>query len=169
MGQVDIDGIKTAVKNIIDAANTTTGSPIDVSAGLNTRLVRVLKINPTRIPIQPSLFPYVTIYATGKDPIEQETIGHKGNQASAMRKATLNLDVFGCVFEPLVPDVNEDQGVENIERLMENVEEVLRSNVNLNGTVTWAMPSRCQYEDIPYDEEAALRAGILELECTIYY
>ena len=169
MGQTNIDGIKTAIKAIFDTANTTTGSPIDISAGLNTRLSRVFKVNPARLPIQASLFPYLTIYATTKDPIEQITIGHKGNQASAMRKATLNLDIFGCVFEPLVPDINEDQGVENIERLMENVEEVLRSNPTMGGTVAWAMPTRCQYEDIPYDEGSSLRAGILELECTIHY
>jgi hypothetical protein len=168
MAQVDLDGIKGALKSILDAANTTTGSPIDLSNGLNTRVQRVMNIDPNRIVPQPSWFPFITTVVSDKD-IEQITMGHAGSQASARREADITLDLFAACYEPLFSDINEDQGQENIEQLMENLEEVLRSNPKLSDTVDWAIPSGVRYGDIPYDEETHCRAGILTLECKVYY
>jgi hypothetical protein len=168
MAQVDIDGIKSAIKTILDAANTTTGSPIDLSSGMASRVQRVLMVHPNRIQIQPSHFPFISIYARDKS-IEQQTIGHKGNQTSALRKAVLQLDIFAACYEPFFSNVNEDQGAENTEQLLENIEEVLRSNVTINGTCHWAIPSRSQFDEIPWDEEAHLRAGILTYDVTVFY
>lgn len=168
MAQVDIDGIKGAIKSILDAANTTTGSPIDLSAGLATRVQRVMTIDPSRIVPQPSFFPFITVVARSKD-IEQQTIGHKGNQTSALRLGVLSVDIIAASYEPFFTNLNEDQGAENTEQLMENIEEILRANVDLNSTCSWAHPVRLQLDGIPWDEEAHLRAGILSLECKVFY
>lgn len=168
MGQVDIDGIKTQLKSILDTANTTTGSPIDLSLNMDTRVSRVMMIHPSRIPIQPSFFPFVTMFIADKS-IEQKTMGHRGSQASALREGILTIDVIGAVYEPFFDDINQDQGSENVEQLMENIEEVLKSNSSLNSTVSWQMPTRIQFDQIPYDEEAHLRTGIINLECKIFY
>lgn len=172
MGQVNYDTIKTNLKSILDAANTTTGSPIDLSANMNTRVARVLKIDPKRIPIQPSHFPYVTMFVQNKE-IRQITMGNKGSQASALREGILSLVVVGCCYEPFFTDINEDQGSENVERLMENIEEILRSNPSLNHTSTsWILTDNgmnIQYDDIRYDEETHLRAGILTLDFKVHY
>ena len=168
MTQISIDTIKTNIKSILDAANTTTGSPIDLSAGINTRVSRVLKLHPGRIQIQPSFFPYITMYVSKID-IEQVTLGNKGSQASALRKGIVNLDIVGCCYEPFFTDLNEDQGEENVERLMQNIEEILRSNPTLNLTSTaWAIATSHEFADT-YSEEAHLRAGIFTVQFKVHY
>lgn len=169
MPQVNIDTIKTGLKSLLDTANTTTGTPVDLSAGMNTRVARVLKIHPGRIPIQPSFFPYVSMFISDKK-IEQVTFGTRGTQASSLRQGLLSIQIVGCCYEPFFTDLNEDQGAENVEKLMENIEEIIRTTPNLNYTSTaWATPDRVQYDDVPYDEEAHLRAGILTLDFKVHY
>lgn len=169
MTQINIDTIKTNIKSILDAANTTTGSPIDLSSGLATRVSRVLKIHPGRIQIQPSHFPYVTMYISKID-IEQITMGQRGSQASALRQGVVTLDIVGCCYEPFFTDINEDQGEENVERLMQNIEEILRSNPQLSYTSTaWLKPRYHEFADTVYSEEAHLRAGILTYEFKVHY
>ena len=168
MTQISLDTIKTNIKSILEAANTTTGSPIDLSAGLNTRVAKVLKLHPGRVPIQPSHFPYVTAYVSRID-IEQITMGNRGSQATALRQGRVQLDVVGCCYEPFFSDLNEDQGEENVERLMQNIEEVLRSNHNLGYTSTaWLKPISIEFADT-FSEEAHLRAGILTYELKVHY
>lgn len=168
MTQINIDTIKTNLKSILDLANTTTGSPIDLSAGLGTRVQRVLKIHPGRIAIQPSQYPYISMYVPRID-IEQITVGNRGSQATALRQGLVTVDVVGCCYEPFFTDLNEDQGQENVERLMQNIEEVLRSNHNLNYTSTaWVKPISHEFVDT-LSEEAHLRAGIMTLQFKVHY
>ena len=168
MAQVDIANIKTQIKSILDAANTTTGSPIDLSAGMNTRVQQVLKIHPLKIAVDPGSFPFVSMYVDSKE-IEQITMGHKGSQASALRQAELIINIACAVQEPLITTVREDQGDENCEQLMENVEEILRSNTNLNSSIDWCFPETAQYHDEPWDERNFIRGAILPLRCKVFY
>jgi hypothetical protein len=168
MPRVNIDNIKTQIKSILDSANTTTGSPIDLSNNLDTRVQQVLKINPSKVYVDPGSFPFVSVYAENKD-IEQQTMGHKGNQTSALRRADLTLNVVCTVQEPLIESVKADETDENCETLMENIEEILRANVDLNSTVSWAIPDNVSYHDAPWDERNVIRGAIMSLQCTVYY
>lgn len=168
MAQIDIDGIKSAVKSILDAANTTTGSPIDLSSGLATRVNRVLKVDPNRIMIQPSFYPFITIVASDKQ-LQQTSIGVGGNMTNAKRQADLTLDIFCACHEPFVTNINEDQGAENAEKLAENIEEILRANTTLNSTVKWSVPRETIWDNAQVDEETNLRAAIIPLVCRVYY
>ena len=168
MPQVSITNIKTQIKSILDSANTTTGSPIDLSANLDTRVQQVLKVHPAKIYIDPGSFPFVSVFTENKD-IEQQTMGHKGNQTSALRRADLTLSIAAAVQEPLIETVKADESDENVETLMENIEEVLRANVNLNSSVTWAIPSNVAYHQEPWDEQTIIRGALMSLECTVYY
>lgn len=167
MAQVNLDGIKTQLKSILDAANTTTGSPIDLSAGIETRVAQVMKVHPGRVPIQPNFLPYVTMFYDRKT-LEQLTMG-TGNQANATRLSVIDLNIVGAVYEPNITDLAEDQGAENCEKLMENIEEILRSNHNINSTVAWSFPREVVYDEIQFSEEASLRAGVLTLQCKVFY
>lgn len=164
MPMVNIDGIKTAIKTILDDANTTTAT-IDLSGGLATRVRNVSKVHPIRIAQQPSRIPCVTITADRKT-VEPLTIGVTGQ---GLRKAVFTLQVIGLCHEPFFTDKNEDQGAENCERLMENIEAILRDNVQLNNNVSWAFPTTVQYDEIRLDEQTNLRAGLMFLECKIHY
>ena len=168
MGQVDIDGIKTQIKSILDTANTTTASPIDLSAGLRRRVQKVLKIHPLKIYTEPVLFPWVSMYIESKE-IEQITMGHRGSQSTALRQAELIVNIACAVQEPLITDLNEDQSDENVEKLMENVEEIIRSSPDLNSTVSWSFPDSAEFHDVPWDERTFIRGALLPLRCKVFY
>lgn len=166
MAQIDLNGLKTAIKSILDTANTTTGSPIDLSQNLNDRVQQVLKVHPGRISIQASFYPYITMFIDDKA-IELASIAR--NQVSAKRLAELEINIVGAVSENIITSVNADDADEEIEALMENIEEVLRSNDTVNSTVKWAKPTRVNYHGAAFDEESIIRAATMTFNATVEY
>jgi hypothetical protein len=167
MPQINIDNIKTQFKTILDTANTTTASPVDLSDGLARRVQRVMKIHPGRIQVQASFIPFVTIWA---DSVDLEPLDICKNQVTAQREANFTFKVAVACFEPFpASDNDEDQGSENCEKLIENVEQILRSNQDLNSAVKWQFPDRIEFDETQYSEETNLRAAIMDLNCRIYY
>ena len=166
MAQVDLNTIKANIKTILDAANTTTGSPIDLSANMNERVNRIMKTHPGKIPQQTSFFPLVTMYYDGKD-VEIETIA--ATQAKARRISKVDLKIVAIVQESLVSSVDEDESDEQIEVLIENVEEVLRSNDTLSNSVKWHKPIDVQFHAAEFDEMTIIRAATLTIELTVEY
>lgn len=163
---IDINNLKTQIKSILDTANSASAT-YDLSTGLSTRVKKVFKINPLLLPIQNTLFPYVSIYTTGKD-VEHATIAK--NQLSAKRKATINFELVGAVWISQVTDITVDPADEEIEKLMENIEEVIRRSDTLNSTVDWTTVDDITYHSVPIvSEQAHLRAGALSLSATLFY
>lgn len=162
---IDIGNIKTQFKSIMDTANTATAD-YDLSTGMDHRVAKVLKINPALIPVQTSFFPYVTISAGIKD-IKLVTIIK--NQQTAKRFGEISFNVVGAVWERLVSDVTDDDADEEIEKLMENVEEIVRRNFKLNDSVKWTMPESTEYHALPIGEETAMRVGLFSLTAKIEY
>jgi len=166
MAQIDLNGLKTAIKSILDTANTTTGSPIDLSKSLNNRIQQVLKVHPGRISIQASFYPYITMFIDDKS-IELTTIAV--NQVKARRTADVEINIVGAVSENIITNVNADDADEEIEVLMENIEEIMRSNDTVNGTVKWAKPGRVNYHGAAFDEESIIRAATMTFNATVEY
>lgn len=166
--RVDINGIKEAIQNVLDAANTTTASPIDLSSGLSNskRVRKVLKIHPEMIKPQASFFPLVTCYIPEKT-IKTETI--KGSQLNNQRRATVEVSVLGSIYNSNLVTVDEDPADEDISLLMENIELILRGSTDLNTKVNWQRPSSCKYYTTVLNQQTHLRSGILTLECEVYY
>lgn len=162
---VDLNSIKTQMKSIFLSANTTTAD-YNLSSGMDKTVQKILKVNPLKIPIQPSFFPYVTIYTDSKSP-ELETIAK--NQQIGTRSAELNLTIIGAVWDSIISDVTADDADEEIERLMENVEEVIRRNHTINSTVKWTKPTSISYHSLPLDEQASMRVGAMNLMCKVFY
>lgn len=167
MSQINISQLKTDIKSLFDAANTTTANPVDLSNGLNTRVQNVFKINPEKLPIQASLFPALTMFVESKS-IAQDGIAL--NQVNARRKGELEIKIMGAVWQNTYTNVSTDDADEEIEQLMENVEQILRNNPTLGNTqVNWALPLDCTFHTGILNEEAHMRAGILSLRAHIYY
>ena len=162
---INIAGIKTAFKSVMDTANNS-GAAYDLSTGMSKRVQKVFMVNPAKIAIQASLYPFVTI-ALEEKPIEQATMAK--DQTNAKRRSDLEFGVWAAVWENTLTDVTKDDAQEEIEKLMENVEEVIRRNYKLNNTVGWSMPQRVQYFTVPVDEEAFLRVGFMPLICRVDY
>lgn len=166
---VDLNGIKESIQNLLLAANTSTASPINLSAGLTATcgvVQRIWKINPEKIIPQPSIFPLVTCYVTDKT-IKQDQIAK--DQLSAKRRATVSVDIVGTIWNSNIVNIDEDPADENINTLMENVELVLRSDFNLGGTVNWQRTTGCKFYTSILNEQTHLRSGILKLECEVFY
>lgn len=162
---VDLSNIKTQFKSILDAANTTTAAYY-LSTGLNTKVQKVLKVNPSKITPQASFFPWVTIFADRKD-IELTTIAK--DQITGKRAGQISFNVVGAVWEPNFSEPTEDEADENIEILMENVEELVRRNFKLNNSVSWSRPDNVSYHSLAIDENEVMRVGVMELVCRVDY
>ena len=153
---VNISDIKTQFKSIMDAANIV-GATYYLSTGMNKPVNKVFKVNPLKIPITATKYPYVTIYSDIKD-IQQTNI----NTTFKIAKfgANLSMLVVGGVWETKVTNETEDNADEEIEKLMENIEEILRRNHTLNGTVKWCKLERVEYHTLPISEDVHIRYGV---------
>ena len=163
---LDLNNIKEQIQTVLQASNTTTGSPIDLSVNLTTRVQQILKTDLERIPIQPSFFPAITCWVDSKT-IEADSMAR--NASNAQRKAEIDVKVAGVIWNSNFATVDEDPADEDIENLMENIEEVLRSNHTLNNAVLWAFPDEVKYFSSGVDEQTHFRIGIMNLKMTVYY
>lgn len=162
---IDLNNLKTQIKSILDTANTTTATH-DLSSGMSRRVQQVAKTNIEKINIQGSLWPAVCIYTNGKS-IEQQTISR--DQLSAVRESTINITIAGLVFNPIFSTLPEDPADEDIEKLMENIEQIMRANPTINSTSTWSFPLDVSYHSGIIEEETHARVGIMNFEMTVHY
>ena len=162
---INLGTLKENIQTILQAANTTTAS-VDISSGLETRVQRVMKVNPARVPIQASFYPYVTVYIDRKEP-KNTTISK--NQATGKRKAEIDVKIIGAVWNSTVNDEELDPADDDAEKLMESVEEVLRSNSDLSGFCEWSYPTMITYHNVQIEEDTHLRAGIMNLKVIKFY
>lgn len=165
MAVIDLNSLKDNIKSALDTANTTTASQ-DLSNGLSKRVQKVLRLNVERIPVQSTLFPYVTCYITSRS-IELPTF--RIDQVSTYRKTVVDVKVVGAVYNSLVNDQTADAADEDCELLMENIEEVMRGDTDLSGLIDWHKPSTITYHNQALDDGAIARVGIMALECTDFY
>lgn len=166
--RVALNSIKEAVQNMFLTANTTTASPIDLSANLSNskRVKKILKVNPEMIIPQASFFPLVTCYVDSKD-ISRDDIAQ--NQLQTKRRATVDLKIVASVWNNNIVSVDEDPADEDINYLMENIELILRSDHTLGGTVTWQKPVDLKYFTSTMNVQNHIRTGILTLQCSVFY
>lgn len=168
--RTDLVGIKEAIQNVLDAANTTTASPIDLSYGLanSKRVKKVLKVHPEMIRPQASFFPLVTCYISEKI-INNETIA--AGQLNSQRRSTVVVNVLGSVWNSNFSAVDEDPADEDINVMMENIELILRGATAtiLNGKINWQKPTGCKYYTTILNQQTHLRSGILTYECEVFY
>lgn len=164
-GQVDLNNILDQIKYVFTVSNTTTASPIDLSSNLSTRVQYIGTLHPEKIPLQASFYPFVTCYVTSKD-IETKTIAV--NQLRGKRKAVVNIDIVGAVFNTTITDSTKDNSDRDCNYLMENLEYCLRAYETLNSATTWQFGTQVNYYD-SVSEQGYLRAGIFSLKGSIYY
>jgi len=165
MAVVDLNDIKEQVQTKLQSANTTSSSN-DLSDNLPTRVQRIVKTNSTRIPIQATWYPYVSIHI-GDKITDTEVIATSNEYGKRM--GTVNMQIIGGVWNSIFEDVDEDLSDEDCENLMMNIEAILAEDVTLSDSVTWHQPTVVQYHNIALDEGANLRVGIMNVQCTVFY
>lgn len=162
-GLVNFAQIKENIRYILAQANTTTCA-FDLSGGLSgtKRVKRVASKHPGRIPFAPQEYPYVTLFVDSKD-IEMDDIAK--NQKNAKRKHIIRLKIVGGVVNNSVKEnPTLDKADDDCERLMENIEEVLRRYPTLDGECLWHKTVGVTYHNRAFDEETHLRVGVLSLD-----
>jgi hypothetical protein len=164
-GTVDLNNILEQIRYVLNQNNTTTASPVDVSNNMTRRVQHVAKIHPLKIPVQPSLYPFITCYITGKE-IEEKTISK--NQLNAKRRANVNIEIVGAVWNNIMSTMTSDPADQDCNYLLENIEYCLRAYDNLSGATSWQFGDSVKYYD-SIQEDAHLRAGVLLLKATVYY
>jgi hypothetical protein len=163
---VDLVGIKEKIQTILENANVSSNSPRDLSYLMTTRVQKILKVNPNKIPAQASFYPFVTIFTDSKD-IENKGIAK--NQFTPKREAEIDFKIVGAIANFNLTDETEDPAEEDCEKLMENIEEILRDNHNLDSTVDWAWPTNVTYHNAQIDEDTHVRAAVMNFRVKIFY
>lgn len=169
MSRLDLSGIKSEVQSILETANTTTGSPIDLSTSMTDRVKKVLQINVERIPIQPSFFPCITMFYGGKQ-VELKDIA--GSMLNSRRRGDIDLKIVGIVWIDNMNTSNfqyKDLADNEIENLMENIEQVLRIDPTLNNKVLWCKTTDVTYHTYTVSEGSHMRAGIMNFKLSVLY
>lgn len=164
---VNITGLKTDIKSLLDTANDTAAS-YDLSTGLSRRVQQVNAYNPEKIMPEANILPAVFIWAAAKR-VNLETINL--SLASGKRKAEVMFSVAGAVWVPYTTTVTQDPADDDCEKLMENIEEVLRASDTLGGRAKWHLTSDVTYHTAlaPNGEDAHLRVGLMALKATVFY
>ncbi len=169
MARVPLTSLKSSVQSILETANTTTGSPIDLSDGLVSRVQKVLQINVERIPIQPSFYPCITMFYDGKQVTLQDIAG---SMLTGRRRAEIDLKIVGIVWIDNMNTANfeyKDLADNECEQLMENIEQVLRTDPTLGGNALWSKTTDISFHSYVISEEAHMRAGIMNYKITAQY
>jgi hypothetical protein len=156
--------IKENIRYRLNEANTTTAD-YDLSTGLNDRVKKILQIHPSYIPVQATFYPFVTMVITSKS-IESQSMAI--NQKNAKRKATLGLKLIGGIFNSKMSDIAKDEANVDCEKLMENIEEIIRRDPTLVESVLWHSSQDIQFYD-GIQEQAHLRIGVLSVNVTLLY
>ena len=163
---VDLNGILDFIKTTLDAANTTTGSPIDLSESVTSRVKKVLTVNPKRIPMQASYFPAVTCWISdkesGRDDIAKD-------QLITKRQSEIIINIAGMVFNQNMSTNDKDPSDRDINYLMENIELILRSIPNINSKVSHSSYSGTKYYSSGLNAQTHLSAGIITLTGKVFY
>lgn len=162
---LDIGGIRTAFKTIFDLYNDTTAT-YDLSTGLSKRVKNVFKIKPNEKNINASYLPVITCWTDSKN---VEIRGICKNQISSKRKGEIDFSIAGIIWNSNFSGISEDPAYDDAEKLMENIEEVLRLNDTLNGTVLYQYPTTVTYHDISLSEQIHFRVGIATIRCGVFY
>ena len=163
---VDIAQIKTNIKSVLDTANSTLAS-YDLSTGLSRRVRSVNKYNPEKLyPFTANNLPSVFVWTESKT-VTPETIA--GTMSRGKRSAKVSFNIAGVFWNPYTSTITEDPADTDCEKLMENIEEVLRASDDLSSTVKWNFPTDVTYHSAPNDEQSHLRIGILSLEARVFY
>jgi len=166
IGVLDIYEIKEKLRWILNQNNSALSTVRDLSEGMDTRVKIVTKLNPIADKMEADKIPGVAIWVEHK-PIKNTSIGR--NQIDVKRETTLSIKIAGFVFNSNFSSVLEDDADSDCERLMENIEAILRAYPTIDGEVLWQTPTDVTYHDLSMGESSQLKVGIMHVDAKGHY
>lgn len=162
---LNIVGIKDAFKTVLDAANSS-GAAYDLSMSLTSRVANVLTRSMNSEMFNADVLPCVTIYTDKK---VVTNAGMCNTQLLAKRQAAVSFQIAAVLENHNYSTIDKDAANDDIEKLMENIEEVLRRNDTLNGTVLRQSVTNVTYHDWGRSEQEHYRIGIMDVDVIQFY
>jgi hypothetical protein len=95
-----------------------------------------------------------------------------GTMKNQKRRAEIDLKLVGIIWIDNMNTSNfeyKDLADNECEQLMENIEEVLRTDPTLGGNVLFSHPTDTTYHTFSVSEDAHMRAGIINFKLTVLY
>lgn len=172
MAVFDIGGIKDFIKATFDANNAEDqlGSPAPdyyLSTGMIKPVKKVVTVNPEDIKPMANVMPCVAINFEHKAPTGKDIAV---DQVKAKRQAISTFVITGMVWnQNFQANIFDDPADRDLEKLMENIEELLRYHPTLNGLCKWQQPGSVSYHTANFKEQAHFRVAFMELKVTHYY
>jgi len=167
MATFSLNALKERIQTILETANTTTASN-DLSSGMDSRIVRISKMNPDKVFAQATKHPSLHIYPEN---VTMESQGIAKTQATAKRRTEFNINIAGIYQSFALEDIEEDKAQKNLEIMMSNLESVLRDSPTLTDYtgVLYQIPTGIQYGIGGLDEDCYFRIGVLSLKVVTLY
>lgn len=129
----DLKSIRNAIVSILSAANTTTATN-DLSGSLQTRVQSIIAGHPKR-PVGLDEYPVVFVSLAGKS----EQSPFIGDSAARDLQVNWNVHCLTCLSDSATSAENESI------TLADNVEKVLRTYIDLSGTVDYSSIDETEY------------------------
>ena len=166
MSVIDLNNLKEQVQTVLQAQNTTTASILNLSNNLTTQITKVFKKHPRHLVGQASEFPCVTVFLDGKD-MDNTSIA-PNQRTQGRRRADIRVNIAGLMWDNNFVSNDDDEAEDDIEALMENIEEILRNDYTLGGTVDWIKPESVEYFTM-YGNDSNLLTGVLAMRASKFY
>jgi hypothetical protein len=166
MSQLDLNTIISTVRTNLITANTTSGSPIDLSANLSKRVAQINNYSPAYIEPGRDKMPAIHVWLESKDVVQREV---SINQTNGRREATLRMKIAGFVVMDTFQTQNIIKAEEELRTLMENIERVIRSDDQFGNTVDRQRITNVTYFDLPYADSVAFKAAVMDIEARKMY
>ena len=142
---INILTIKDTVVNLLNKNNTTTSS-LDISNGLVTRVYQIIGANAKKQPILNILYPVVFVETKR----EADEFAQLGN--TSRRNVEIRIDIVPVIEYGLgitSAQINaKDENDDEIIKLTQNVQELIRNKINLSTTV-----DSVKIQETTYDAE----------------
>lgn len=143
-------GYQTVLDNIVTLLNNAKATTL--STNLTTAVQQVIKGDPNNIPVQANMYPTVFVYLTKKDE-DWVTLG------GALKQTVLTFEIYALVLLTGTSDSSDQE----VRYLSDNIENLLRANSDLQGTVDFCNPSECSFERA-FKEGTYLSCAVITLE-----
>lgn len=131
----------TAIKTVLDAANTTTASP-DLSGSLTTRVKNVYLNDPEIVDMRGDIYPAIFIRVNKKDE-NFEGLGATGPNG-ALKRADVSYDVIGFYRKDGVNSTHAS-ALSELDKLAQNMEAVFERDFTLSGTALYCQPVTTEF------------------------
>lgn len=172
MAKFDVDGIQDFLKSTFIANNAadqmaTPAPDYYLSTGMTKPVKQFFTVRPENIKPQANVMPCISVHYEGKIPVSS---GIAINQKIAKRRCEASFVITAMIWnQNFSANIQDDPADRDMQKLMENIEELLRSHPTLGGRCLWQIPGQVSIHDANMSEKTHFSVAFMELKVTAFY